>query len=131
MDESIDRKGKYVPVTHNVVSVGDLVLIKEDLCKPTNYPMARVKEVLLNDIGEVTGVTMMKGNREIIKRHSTCVIPFLRCSEYLNNSSLPPADAEVMPETVADAEPPVLGRRQPRRAAAGRSEERSRAILGL
>ena len=39
---------------------------------------------LTNDNGEVTGAIVMKGNKEIVKRHSSSLIPILSVDEYDN-----------------------------------------------
>ena len=82
MKQAINDKNRYKPVTHNKLQVGDVVLIKEENCKPINYPMAIVKEVKVNIINEVTDAILLKGkNREIVKRHVTSIIPILTCKE--------------------------------------------------
>ena len=69
-------------MTHKNLHVGDIVLVKESFCKPIHYPMAIVKEVVLNNIGEVTSVTLFKGKtRETIKRHSSNLIPILQAEQ--------------------------------------------------
>ena len=69
------REDRYKPVSHQKVSVGDIVLLKEPYAKPPNYPLARVKEVVLNTNGKVTGVVAIKGkNRETVRRHSSTII---------------------------------------------------------
>ena len=46
--------------------------------KHSSYPLCRVKEVIIDDLGEATGVVLVKGcNGETIKRHSICIIPLL------------------------------------------------------
>ena len=39
--QSTDRKGAYKKITHHSLSIGDLVLIKDQFMKPSNYPLAR------------------------------------------------------------------------------------------
>ena len=78
MKQAINNKDRYQPVTHQKLSVGDIVLIKEENCKPMNFPMAIVKEVKSNINNEVTDAILMKGKtREIVKRHVTSLIPIL------------------------------------------------------
>ena len=78
MKQAINNKDRYRPVTHQKLSVGDIVLIKEENCKPMNFPMAIVKEVKSNINNEVTDAILMKGKtREIVKRHVTSLIPIL------------------------------------------------------
>ena len=78
MKQAINNKDRYRPVTHQKLSVGDIVLIKEENCKPMNFPMAIVKEVKSNINNEVTDAILMKGKtRELVKRHVTSLIPIL------------------------------------------------------
>ena len=76
--QAVNRDKRYVPISHRAIEVGDIVMIKDDFSKPINYPLAVVKDVQINSLGEVTGATLMKGrNHEIIKRHSNAIIPLL------------------------------------------------------
>ena len=82
---SEDRKSRYQPILHKHLEVGDVVLIKDPLLKPTNFPMGIVRKLQVNSLGEVTGATLMKGkNREMIKRHVSSLIPLLGKKEYVN-----------------------------------------------
>ena len=48
------------------------------MLKPTNYQMAIVTKVIINDLEEVTAVEARKGkNREVVKRHVNSIIPLL------------------------------------------------------
>ena len=60
--QATNEKDRYVKVPHDRLEVGDIVLIKEEHSKPSDYPMARVVDLKLNNIGEVTGATLLKGN---------------------------------------------------------------------
>ena len=76
--QSIDRKDRYKPVLNKSISPGDIVLIKDNFTKFYDYPLARVINVVKNDNGEVTGATLRKGStRELVKRHSSCIIPLM------------------------------------------------------
>ena len=102
ISQATDRKDRYRPVNHEKLGPGDIVLLKEPLCKPSSYPMAIVKDVNINSLGEVTGVTVFKGKtRESVKRHVSSVIPLLKDSllkpdidlniaDRLDNSDDPP-----------------------------------------
>ena len=82
LKQATDRKGRYKPVTHDILGIGDVVLIKEEFAKQVNYPLAIVKEITKNYLNEVTGATLMKGcNREVIRRHVSQIIPVLSQSE--------------------------------------------------
>jgi hypothetical protein len=79
MKQGLDQKGRYKPVTHHSLQVGDLVLLRDPLLKTSHFPMARVKEVVRNASDEVTGIVVIKGNtRETVRRHVNSVIPLLR-----------------------------------------------------
>ena len=54
-------KGRYQQVQHKTLKVNDLVLIKDDYTKSVNYPLGKVKQIVVNDIGEVTGAIIQKG----------------------------------------------------------------------
>lgn len=80
--QSIDRVDRYKPVENKCIKVGSLVLIKDPMQKPINYPIARIKEVQKNSIGEITGAILIKGKtNEEVKRHSSCIIPLLELKE--------------------------------------------------
>ena len=92
---AVDKKSRYKPVLHKRISVGDLVLLKEDYTKPVNYPMGIIKNVTINDLGATTAVTIKMGNGEIVKRHITAVIPYLAVNEDYESvrSSLPQSNS--------------------------------------
>ena len=69
---------RYKPIDHALVEVGDIILLKEECTKVTNFPMARVIKVTTNSRGEVTEVTARKGNREEVRRHVKSVILLLK-----------------------------------------------------
>lgn len=86
IQQAVSKKDRYKPVPHKALQKNDIVLIKEPYSKPSNYPMAIVREVVHNDLGEVTGVTLCKGKtKEITKRHVSNLIFLLRPQE--NTSS--------------------------------------------
>ena len=75
--QSIQHKAGYKPVTHKQLRVGDLVLIKDSLLKPHQYPIGRIISVTKNRLNEVTEVVLVKANKEQVRRHVYSVIPFL------------------------------------------------------
>ena len=86
--QAVNRKDRYVPKVQHPLQVGDVVLIKEPFSKPCNYPMGLIKSVLTNANGEVTGAEVLKGsNREIVKRHSSTIIPLLSVRDTSTDSS--------------------------------------------
>ena len=114
--QAINQKDRYKPVKHKNLSVGDIVLIKEPLLKPGNYPLGRIKEIVKNCNDEITGVTVMKGkNRELLKRHSSTIIPLLSIDE----------------DNVSDCSEAVMqeANQRPQRKAAIESASRTRQIL--
>ncbi|XP_066947446.1 uncharacterized protein [Macrobrachium rosenbergii] len=87
--QAVNLKDRYKPVTHKILQRGDIVLIKEPMTKQSNYPMAIVKDVVKNLHNEITGAIVMKGKtREILKRHSSTLIPLLRKEELPNNDEM-------------------------------------------
>ena len=82
MKQAVNDKSRYKPVSHHKLEKEDIVLVKEENCKPINYPMAVVKETHVNVNGEVTDVILMKGaTRETIRRHVTSLFPILSNQE--------------------------------------------------
>ena len=86
--QAVDRKDRYYPVCHQQLSIGDIVLIKEPNTKTINFPLGIIKEIEVNDLGETTGAVILKGKtQELVKRHVTTLIPYLRKSESLTDVS--------------------------------------------
>ncbi|XP_068235640.1 uncharacterized protein [Palaemon carinicauda] len=117
--QAVDVPDRYKPVTHNKISPGDIVLLKENFTKPNDYPMGVVKEIFTNTLGEVTGATILKGKtQELVKRHSSVIIPLLtRKDEIPNNSKVDVQESRVPKDT------------RVKRQAAIDSSERTRKIL--
>ena len=42
--QALNEKSRYKPTYHDKISLGDVVLLKEDYHKPVNYPMGIVKK---------------------------------------------------------------------------------------
>ena len=85
MTQSLDQSNRYSPKKHHILSPGDIVLIKEKFTKVNDYPLAIVRAVTTNCLGEVTSAELKRGDTgEIIKRHSSNLIPLLQ----FNNSLL-------------------------------------------
>ena len=79
LNQAVDKNNRFDKVNHIKLTVGDIVLLKEDNCKSVNYPMAIVREVFSNEQDEVTAVKLLKGStREIVKRHVNAVIPLIK-----------------------------------------------------
>ena len=92
------------------------------MCKQINYPMGRILSVKINDLGEVTGAEVFKGNtREVVKRHSSVLIPLLTKD---TNFPLSREDADAESQVVRSPRP-----RKPKRASAVECTNRIREIL--
>ena len=106
ISQAVDQKGRYAPVKHDSISEGDIVLLSELYAKPTNYPMGRVIKCETNDLNEVTAAWVLKGNGEKVYRHSSSLIPLLKCNlEKFNQDQVenlagrtPPEDDENRPK---------------------------------
>ena len=140
MHQAVDRSDRYKPVHHKSLAVGDIVLIKETNMKPNQFPMAIVKTVIVNDLGEVTGAVLFKGRtRETVKRHVSSLIPLLRASDendcfldqnptHLDDLSMP--DMEEVLKKFGITFPPVSeSSSRPPRAAALKSRKLTRDLL--
>ncbi|XP_068231917.1 uncharacterized protein [Palaemon carinicauda] len=121
--QAIDRKDRYRPVSHALIKPGDVVLVKEEHTKRSNYPLGLVREVVSNDLGEVTQVTVLKGKtKKITKLHVSQIIPFLESNTtddivcISDTKKVPGADRKKISS-------------RPKRKAATISEERTRKML--
>ncbi|XP_068225114.1 uncharacterized protein [Palaemon carinicauda] len=123
--QAVDKKNRYLPVKHTSLQKNDIVLIKELYCKPNQYPMGLVKEVTVNDIGEVTGAVVLKGKtREITKRHVSNLIFLLRPENQIEQDSVAekPIDDNLQGQTRRACKP---------RVAAERCKRKNRKLLGF
>ena len=85
VQQAVNVKDRYRPKGHHKLQSGDIVILREPLLKPSDFPMAAVRDVQINDNGEVTGVTAYKGRtRELVKRHVSSVIPLLSSTDELD-----------------------------------------------
>jgi len=91
IDQAVDVNDRYRPVKHDGLKINDIVLIKEPLTKITNYPMGIVRSITTNVNGEITGATVMKGGtREVVKRHSSTLIPLLSSDDTVSDVAAGP-----------------------------------------
>ena len=119
ISQAVDRGERYQPVTHRLLKVGDVVLIKEEHTKRSNYPLGIVKEVTHNDIGEVTQAIVKKGKTgHVTKLHVSNLIPFLE-----NNNDNVISDEAPPLSNIADTSS------RPKRKAAVIGEMRTRNML--
>ena len=122
IDQAVDIKGRYKPVNHVRLAVGDVILLREPHVKVYYLPMAIVRKTYTNEMGEVTKVEAFKGKtRELVRRHVSSVIPLVSRQE-LGQDGL---DFSEIRETV-----PFSGGncRVPRKAAV-RSRKRTKRLL--
>ena len=76
--QAVDRKGRYYPVSHTKLEVGDLVSIKQPFSKPLQYPMGIVKSISTNELGETVSAKIMKGNKQVITKHVSDLVLLLK-----------------------------------------------------
>ena len=123
ISQATNDKTRFQPVTHQQISVGDLVLLKEVNTKPTNYPIGLVQQLQINDLGEITGAVVLKGaTGEQVKRHSSVLIPLLSVNDNADPCN-DVSDATTVPLLSESTSP------RRRRAAAMESEIKTRAML--
>ena len=114
MSQSIDQRDRYKTVDHKVIKPGDVVLLVEPQTKRSNYPMAVVKKVNVNSLGEVVSAIVLKGkSREKVFRHASSIIPILSSTKDDEEST---GDCNTV-DSEAPSEP-VISRRAPTRKAA-------------
>ena len=120
--QATNFKQKYVPVSHDKLDIGDLVLLKEVNTKCINFPMGIVQNVTSNSLGEVTDVVVRKGNREIVKRHVKSLILLLKNQQSVTNTAGEP-NARIKVPTDVGAQAV-----KPKRAAAIRCKDRMTSL---
>ena len=97
INQAVSVKDRYKPISHKALNVGDVVIIKEPNTKLNNYPMGIVKDLQVNDCNEVTGATIFKGStRELVKRHSSTIIPILSVNNEDDLDRLDEVDQDVV-----------------------------------
>ena len=97
MDNSTDQRGRYSKVNSCNIVPGDIVLLKEPMIKPNYFPMAIVKSISLNDLDEVTMVTLLKGSTgETVTRHVNSIIHLLSSRDITvsNSTKMPSKNAQ-------------------------------------
>ena len=78
MQQATNIPNRYKKFKHDLVQIGDVVLLQEKLTKRINYPYALVTSVEENDLGEITAVIVKKGaTGEKVRRHVNSIIPIL------------------------------------------------------
>ena len=130
----MNSKCRYKPVSHKKLQIGDIVLIKEDNCKPLNFPMAIVTDIITNTNNEVTSVILRKGKtRETVKCHVSSLIPILSASESQTPMSNTQDNHTLESSHQASSDPvnssDMQGQKRSKRSAAVESTEKTRRIL--
>ena len=121
LDQATKNKNKYIPVKHQRLHKGDVVLIKDSFVKAPNFPLAKVLEVVENSIGETTQAVLLKANKNIIKRDISSLILLVK------KEQLEPTVCEDN-ESFRDSssfDPEV----RPKRLAAIRSQEKIKSMI--
>ena len=86
--QATDKQNRYTPKPHKNLNVGDIVLIKEQNCKPYNFPLGIIKSLETNSIGENTSAVVLKGKtKETTKRHVSSLIPLLSTTSATGDES--------------------------------------------
>ena len=133
IEQATDRKDTYKKVHHNLLQVGDIVLMKEENTKPINYPLARVKSIRMNSLGEIVGAEVLKGaSREVVRRHTTSLIPLLQRSELTANTKGSQAEGEIISDQrqASDANEAEDNKsRRPQRKAAKLAQRKTREMV--
>ena len=138
--QATNTEGRYKPVTHNRLKVGDIVLLNEENTKRTNLPMGRIIEIQVNNLDEVTGALVQKGNSgEKVKRHSSVLIPLLTDldwrpegeNEETTDPGVVPAPSDVGKSAngAEDRQSKAGKAKRPKRKAAVASEKTTRSML--
>ena len=95
--QATNTPNRYAQVKHDKLQKNDIVLLKEQHLKSVNFPMGRVIATVENSCGEVTDVTVLKGNGERVRRHVRSLVPLLREQE------------AALSDGIATAEPTITG----------------------
>ena len=84
-----EKKGRYLPIKHNKLKVGDIDLIKDTYIKSYNYLLGRIVRSFINSKNEATHVEVLKGStKEISKRHVSFLIPLITGAAQINDSEI-------------------------------------------
>ncbi len=135
MDAATHLKGRYLPIHHQILELGDTVLIRDPFIKSAQFPMGIITKVIKNNLDEVTQVSVRKANHTNVTRDVSDIILLVR-NEVSSDGSVPSGgdtcgdmDNASLPFTVNVTEANSSNRRKHRRAAAIQSEGLTREIL--
>jgi hypothetical protein len=137
MNDATHIKGRYLPVKHQVLEMGDTVLVKDPFIKSSQYPLGIITKLTYNDLNEVTQVSVRKANRSIITRDVSDIILLIsgRMSEDRsdildNRSDLDDTlDGDVSDLSLVNTVKSSSNHTQKRRKAAVQCEQKNKAIL--
>lgn len=80
--QASNKPDRYKPINHKSLCIGDIVLLKEQFAKPSQYPMGIITKVVHNCLGETTEADIKKGlTGETVRRHVTSLIPLINFTE--------------------------------------------------
>ena len=117
--QATDKKKRFVPKPHSSIKPNDVVLLKDNFVKANSYPLAVVREVVTNSLGEVSSAVLMKGGtRELVTRHVSSLIllvPYDACEDVVQKLHSEPNVSNV--------------RSRPLRSAADASTRRTRSLF--
>ena len=69
-----NEKSRYDTKNAPKLNLNDLVTIRQDLCKPYNYPLGLITDIEYNDLNDPTAATIRKANGELVRRHISDLI---------------------------------------------------------
>jgi hypothetical protein len=88
LDDATKNKGRYLPVKHQILTPGDVCLIKDPFVKQSCFPLGLVQKVVKNSLGEVTSAVVLKANKSLITRDSSDLVLLVRAENYDPDISL-------------------------------------------
>ncbi len=86
MDQASRLKGKYLPVSHQVLNVGDICIIKDPFVKPSHMPYGIIVSTTKNTLGEVIKADIRKANKSIITRDISDIVLIIRHEAHNDDS---------------------------------------------
>ena len=123
ISQAVSKKDRYKTVKHQKLKKGDIVLLQERHLKCMDYPLGIVKDIKINDIGEVTGASVRKSRtREITHRHVNSLIPLMTFDVEEDDSSVTPDN---------DANLNITAHASPKRHAATKAMSKWRDLLDI
>ena len=129
ISQAVDKPGRYTPVVHKAVSVGDVVLLVDPHLKQYRYPMGRVLRVETNSLGESTSATIRMANtKEEVYRHTSSIILLIPHENLTVSTVGEDLSSKTVPR--GGVGEPTERIRPPSRTAAIKAKERLKALQG-